>query len=152
MLTPGLTYEQGRRLEEYLLRLSGLAKAPAVALYQDADRVAGRILNPYGPLDVPRGLDTTGALRAGHAACPGPVVGYVAGLAFGVRLGRTFTAPPRRRSTWISEEYRRLSESSRREVQRFIRRLLKAQEAPQVAAPWAASGRGRGRQRPPVGP
>jgi hypothetical protein len=127
MLTPGLTVNQAFSLDEYLRRLSGLPPAAAVPLYQDADLVAGRILSTRASVDLERASDTIAALRDVHPQ-PVAIVAYVTGLAFGVRLGKTFSAPPKRRSKWISEEYKRLSEPSRRQVQRLIRMLLKAQE------------------------
>jgi hypothetical protein len=65
------------------------------------------------------------------------LVAYIAGLAHGVRLGRRFVKPPPPRSKWISAEYKRLTEPNRRDVQRYIRRLLKAQTPPRPAAPSA---------------
>jgi hypothetical protein len=58
------------------------------------------------------------------------VIGFSFGLAIGIRLGRTFAPPPKSRSKWISDEYKRLTEPNRRDAQQYIRKLLKAQTPP----------------------
>ena len=129
MLTPGLTHNQAYRLHEYLWRLSGLSPAAAVPLYQDADLVAGRILTARASTPLEGAADTIATLRENHRHSAS-IIGYVVGFAFGVRLGKSFAPPPRPRSKWISDEYRRLTEPNRREVQKVIRLLLKAQSPP----------------------
>jgi hypothetical protein len=99
----------------------------AVDCYRDADLHAGRVLNTRASLDPIPACATVAALRAAHPLA-GIMAAYVAGLAFGVRLGKTFAPLPGKRSKWISDEYRRLSESARVEVQRMIRTLLRAQQ------------------------
>jgi hypothetical protein len=120
-LTPNLTATQHSRLQEALSRLTGLLSAPMV--YMDADRIAGAwMLSPHH--EQPRAADTAERLATEHHA-PAVLTAYIAGMAFGVRLGRYFGKPRRRaepRRT-ISEEYERLDPDDRREVAKMIHRL-----------------------------
>jgi hypothetical protein len=124
LLTPGLTDRQTQRLSWHLSRLT--ASAPdTVPIYTDADRFAGRWIA------MPERAGRTPALSAitevaeGHPATAITLVAYITGLAQGIRLGRILApAQKKRAKRWISEEYRRLSEAGRREVARYVRRLL----------------------------
>jgi hypothetical protein len=120
MLTPDLTTRQAGTLHEHIVRLAG--SLDAAAIYRDADRFAGRWMMTLdaGPQPAP---STVSALAAEYRTVRVEIVAYLAGLAQGVRIGRTFAPGPKPRSKWISEECRRLTEASRRDVQRYIRQL-----------------------------
>ena len=136
LLTPGLTRLQAERLRTDLLRLTGLPEGIASGIYADADRIAGRYLMSPHAADHQVALCTIAALFAEHRQ-EVQLVAYIAGLAHGVRLGKRFSPPPLSRSKWISEEYKRLTEPNRRDAQRYIRKLLKAQTS--ALAPRPAS-------------
>ena len=116
MLTPNLTPTQTARLMDALSRMTGLPSAPA--LYVDADRIAGRwMLAPHHDHD-PATVTIATLVQSYHV--PPGLAGYVAGLALGVRLGRSFPAPRRRP---LSVEYARLAPEQRRDVDRLIREM-----------------------------
>src|SRR5512146_1074619 len=121
VLTPGLTPRQAARLQEHLSRLTRLSADVAAFAYIDADRAAGRWLMSPHVAGHPHAATTIATLAGAYAADEG-ILGFVAGLAHGVRLGRTFApqAAPRAKQ-WISDEYRRLSEHLRRHVARMVR-------------------------------
>src|SRR5688572_5206914 len=136
LLTPGLTRLQAEGLRLDLIRLTGMPAAVAIGIYADADRIAGRYLMSPHAADHLNAQCTIAALLADHRH-DRQLVAYIAGLAHGVRLGRRFIKPPPPRSKWISDEYKRLTEPSRRDVQKYIRRMLKAQEPRRPPAPSA---------------
>lgn len=74
----------------------------AVHLYKDADLHAGRVLNTRASLNPVPACATLAALRAAHPFA-GIMAAYVAGLACGVRIGKTFAKLPPKRSMWISD-------------------------------------------------
>ena len=125
VLTPGLTYRQRERLASALTRIGAVPVGSAASLFVDVDRAAVRALNGH-----PVHVETFMADVADAHGLPLAVVATCHGIAVGVRLGRTFVTPPPRRRKWISEEYARLTEHNRRDVQRYIRKLLKAQSPP----------------------
>ena len=119
LLTPGLTPHQRQRVADILIRTGAAPTGELATMYCEADVTAARFLND-------------------HTGCHIPVAPtFLQGFAIGLRLGRTFAPLPRPRSKWISDEYRRLSEASRRDVQRYIRRLLRLQNPPPPKAPPA---------------
>jgi hypothetical protein len=129
VLTPGLTPRQRERLSSALQRIGGAPVGVIASLFMDVDRAAVRALDPRGPIPGPSCTDVTSAIATAHRL-PIEVIACCYGIAVGVRLGRTFIVPPSPRRKWISEEYARLTEHNRRDVQRYIRRLLKAQAPP----------------------
>jgi hypothetical protein len=139
LLTPGLTPLQAARLRDDLVRLTGLPEGIAAPLYMDADRYAGRYMLKPAADDYGSANDIADDLLRLYRQVPAALAGYIAGLAHGIRRGRTFAAPPRARSKWISDEYKRLSEPNRRTVQKHIRALLKAQTPARQPAPSAAA-------------
>jgi hypothetical protein len=129
VLTPDLTPLQAASLRDNLLRLTGLPEAAASGVYINADRIAGRYLLSTYAADPQRASGIIAELLEEHRQ-NAQLVAYIAGLALGVRLGRRFSLPPKPRAKWISDEYKRLAEPNRRDVQKYIRKLLKAQEPP----------------------
>lgn len=125
VLTPGLTYRQRERLASALTRIGAVPIGSAASLFVDVDRAAVRALNGH-----PTHVEMLMADMADAHGLPLAVVATCYGIAAGVRLGRTFIVPPPHRKKWISEEYARLTEHNRRDVQRYIRKLLKAQTPP----------------------
>jgi hypothetical protein len=91
----------------------------------DVDVAAARGLNPL--TDNAASCSMLAASFAAEHKIPIDVAACAYGIAVGVRLGRTFAPPAPRRTKWISEEYKQLTESNRRDVQRYIRRMLKIQ-------------------------
>jgi hypothetical protein len=139
LLTPGLTPFQAARLRDDLVRLTALPEAIVAPLYMDADRYAGRYMLKHAADGHATASDIADDLLREHRQVSAALVGYIAGLAHGIRRGRTFAPPPRARSKWISDEYKRLSEPNRRTVQKHIRALLKAQTPIRQPAPSAAA-------------
>jgi hypothetical protein len=137
VLTPGLTYHQKQRLADALRRVAGLPRGSIAVVYMDADVAAARALDyrfTTGSESVSACLAIAASIAAEHRI-PVDVAACTYGIAVGVRLGRTFAPQPKARSKWISEEYKRLSEPARRDVQQYIRRLLKIQDPPTPKAP-----------------
>jgi hypothetical protein len=136
VLTPGLTPHQKQRLADALRRVAGLPLGSIALVYTDADVASARALDAR-ELDRAQPCLAVAAWIAAEHRIPVDVAACVFGIATGVRLGRTFIADRPHRSKWISDEYKRLSEPNRRDVQRYIRRLLKIQE-PTRHAPAAS--------------
>ena len=128
VLTPGLTSNQKERLADALRRIAGLPVGSVAVVYMDADVAAARALDLRGTTAGPC-LAVAAWIAAEHRI-PVDVAACCYGIAAGIRLGRTFATPPHRRSKWISDEYKRLSEPNRRDAQKYIRKLLRAQGPP----------------------
>ena len=119
MLVHGLTPMQHARLHEALSRMTGLPSAPL--LYMDADRIAGRFfLEPWR--EHPPATAALDDLAATYETTPA-IAGWIAGLAFGVRLGRTFKTRHGRPRRTICDEWRRLDAEQRRDVASYIRAI-----------------------------
>ena len=128
VLTPGLTPNQKQRLADALRRVAGLPLGSVAQVFMDADVAAARALDyrtdtPTPCRAIAAGITAEHKIASDTAAC-------TYGIAVGVRLGRTFVPQPKARSKWISAEYAALSEPNRRDVQRYIRRLLRIQNPP----------------------
>lgn len=132
LLRPGLTDRQTQRLQGHLLQLT--ATASALSIYTDADRYAGRWMATPAACGREPALSAVDGVRADHLNTPIILVAYVTGMAQGIRIGRTFAPIQRRAKQWISEEYRRLTVAGRRDVQRYIRKLLKIEQRKPAAA------------------
>lgn len=135
-LTPGLTPFQRQRVADILHRVGCVPMGQLAGLFVDVDRAGVRAIDPVRPSGEDCRLVAAALAYEHHLEAV--VVSFAYGLAVGVRQGRTFAPPPPRRSKWISDEYKRLSEPSRRDVQKYIRTLLRAQEPPKPPAPPAA--------------
>jgi hypothetical protein len=135
VLTPGLTPFQRQQVADVLTRVGIVPRGLLASLFLDVDRAAARVLNPNWPMGIDCRV-VAAELSVAHSV-DRVIIGFAFGLAIGIRQGRTFAPPPRRHSKWISDEYKRLSEHNRRDVQRYIRKLLKAQDPPKPKAPKA---------------
>jgi hypothetical protein len=135
VLTAGLTPFQRQQVAAVLRRVGLVPMGKLASLFIDVDRAAARVLNAARPSQQDCHVIAAELSRA-HGI-ERLTVSFSSGLAIGIRQGRTFLPPPLRRSKWISDEYRRLTERNRRAAQRYIRRLLKAQEPEKRSAPSA---------------
>jgi hypothetical protein len=123
------------RIVDALTRV-GLVPAGQIAtLYMDADVTAARVLNSTRPSR--EDCWHVAAELAGVHQVDERTITFTYGLAIGIRQRLTFAPPPAARSKWISEEYKQLAEPDRRDVQRYIPKLLKVQTPPQAASPRA---------------
>jgi hypothetical protein len=134
LLTPGLTPFQRQQVADVLTRVGIVPRGLLASLFIDVDLAAVRVLNPTRPELTDCRI--VAAELAGAHGVDRVTIGFAFGLAIGIRLGRTFIQP-RPRSKWISDEYKRLTESNRKDAQRYIRKLLKAQDPPPPRAPKA---------------
>jgi hypothetical protein len=125
VLTPGLTPFQKLRLSDALRRIAGLPLGSIAQVYLDVDVAAARGLNPL--TDNAASCSVLAASFAAEHKIPLDIAACAYGIAVGVRLGRTFAPPAPRLKKWISEEYKQLTEPNRRDVRRYIRRILKIQ-------------------------
>lgn len=129
---PDLTPLQRQRVADVLTRVGRVPLGSITALFIDVDRAASRAVNPSRPSYEDCRIVAV-ELASAHHIDPATVA-FTFGVAIGVRMGRTFAPPPTPRTKWISDEYKRLHEGNRRDVQRYIRKLLKAQEPPRPPA------------------
>ena len=136
LLTPNLTPMQRARLSDLLSRQTGLRSAPL--MYANADRIAGAwMLTPWK--DHQDASGTIAALVAEYHVAS-ELAGYIAGMAMGVRLGRSFGSrgvrEPRRS---ISAEYEKLDAEDRHSVRQLIRRLARGDVVVRMLVPKRAS-------------
>jgi hypothetical protein len=97
--------------------------ATAAEAFAEIDRLSAEMVRTGAPSDA---VENAGGGRS-----------WGARGSLRLRVGRRFVKPPPPRSKWISAEYKRLTEPNRRDVQKYIRRLLKAQEPRRPPAPSA---------------
>jgi hypothetical protein len=135
VLTPGLTPSQRQQVADVLKRVGLVPMGQLASLFIDVDRAASRALNSVWSTGEDCRV-VAGELASAHRV-EALTISFAYGLAIGIRQGRTFAPPPKHRSKWISDEYKRLTEPNRRDAQRYIRKLLKAQTPPRPKAPPA---------------